>query len=1161
MVFNLNTNGTVASYHSSYNYEAPTGTTLKVAGIEFTSGSDKLAFSTFDPSWSTTYNAVYLWDFTNNTSPSAFSSSSDFGRSAIEMGKDANMYVARSNGLHKLNLSGLTISSVITGIIIYKTSNIFTLHDPNTTRDCGIYNLPDQIDGKVIEYFNLSQTAYTVKRGKLNWNKTVNVPIGGANWTKSSHALTTKGEDKVYVLGILEFRQLSGSSSGIMSMDGMEVQFYTDAECNVYQGAGIHLKGTTFKGMDCGLMWKGVDLRKEGSKTTKSVIKMELKTSNSASSYIMDAYNGIKTIGKWASIEIKSYAVFDRNEIGINVLGIEPANIAVNGAIMIGATPLRDQTKGFNFYPDYDDYLKRTITHIVVNKSNVVIGSLTGAKNWLHDAQHGIKAVASSLQLYNSEIDQDNQLFSTTVAYWPKYGVWFNANKEANKHELKIIGCKFYNIQQGVRIENLAKRTTIRQNEFNTTYAYAIEYTGNLRGGLDIGYDGLNSANTFTSCNWAAIQCWGNSAAYIKPTSLNPDPINTEIKIWGNTIDNHTYATGIAVAEPVLGTRGYGFIVIGFNKIGLNQRVGQGIVLKQIVGANPVKPLSNNNDIAFRITSNTINFSTTSNKFYNGILSENSNKLNFIQNEIHSGTFGDWRNVGIACSEGINNLVYGNTVQAGKGLMVKGNGIFSNYYCNNFNQCVNGIQLLHNVLRNKSGGAFPYDDTIHSRRNPSTSDIFGRPNIFNNGGANPITWGADIDVYNNTIRNNRWDFVNGKVPVITISIPPPPNAINTIVKNNNRIDPCISELPEIPPPVYNQVNIDYNGIADSVMTWKLKYTVNRANQEGQTTQWVNNTNIIAIQKMEDSIQAYRYVVAKTILDNFTPGSAIDSAFKAVFSIWINNRLILDTVWLGHTVLISDTAWADSVNYAVQSIFIDTVSYSLHAKQLTDNEVGILTNIAQLDAVLVNPAAYPARAILWGEKHLQFSDPIIPFYPNIEGYVLAPCIGGGDTGIVIKLYDSIGVFTGIKTKTLDSGFFIIEGTKLNTLNLRMKYYISAMLSNGTVNTGKATYNELALQSYHTFACTEPLNKRKTGINQFKKEAIVIYPNPSYTGFILTNMPESWTIRVNEMMGKIIWEKDGSGNTSIPNGILAKGIYTIVITNASTNEQVSKKLLVQ
>jgi hypothetical protein len=258
-----------------------------------------------------------------------------------------------------------------------------------------------------------------------------------------------------------------------------------------------------------------------------------------------------------------------------------------------------------------------------------------------------------------------------------------------------------------------------------------------------------------------------------------------------------------------------------------------------------------------------------------------------------------------------------------------------------------------------------------------------------------------------------------------------------------------------------------------------------------------------------------------------------------------------------SVLLNDTAWTDSVTYTLQSIYTDTVSYSLHHKPLTENEVEILTN----DATLINPAAYPARAILWGERHLQFSDPIIPFYPNIAGYVLAPCIGGGDTGIVIKLYDSLGVFTGIKTKTQDSGFFIIEGTKLNTLNLGMKYYISAMITNGTLSTDKATYTQLAMQSYHVFDCAEPLNKRTGSRNlSIKKETIIIHPNPSSVGFTFSDMPENWSISIIDIVGKVILEKQGSGNINIAAGVLPKGIYTATVINTNTNEKITKKLLV-
>jgi hypothetical protein len=1129
--------------------------TRRVAGLEFTPDNSKLVFSAFEPATSggTSNDIIYLWDYPNSTPNtfSEFTSSANYARSAIETGKDGKMYVANGNGIYQLNISGLSISSATISESLYKTSDLHKyFYAPSSSLDYGIYNLPDQIDGQKTEYLTLSQTAYSTSGGRISWRKIVFVPSSGYNWSNSSHGITTKGSGKVFVLGQLEFRTTYYTSKTIV-LDGLEIQFYDDAECNIYQNVLANLKGTVLKGMDCGLMWKGVDLRRSsnGSSSTKASIKMEVRNTYDES-YIMDAYNGIKTIGTYGKIEILPYSTFDRNEIDISVTNISTSNLSINGALMFGETALKDQTRGAINYDDYDDLIARTTTHIEVKYSNVIIGSLTGSgnTNWMHHAQHGVKAVASSVQLYNTDMTQTR-----------KYGLWFNANKEQNKHELTVKGCNFHTLMQAIEVEQEAKATTIQQNTFHTTWVWAIDYRGNHGGKLLIGHaTDTTLKNTFIACNWSSINVWDN-AKFVGMGNQMQKNLNSDIKIEGNAINNHTYANGIAIAEPVLGSRSYGLMQVNSNEIGLNQRVGQGIVLKQICGANSQLPLRYGNptfDGNFSIRLNEIKFTTIANPFYNGILSENSIKLNFIENQINSNITSDWRNIGIKCSEGRDNLVHENTIGAGKGLQVTGNGIFSNYYCNTFNNCINGIQLGFNILRNRANLITPHNDyRIHAHITTGINPIFGRPNVFNN----TFLWGSDIDVHNNTIPFNQWDFtlINSKIPIISITYPNPPGL--TIKHRVNRYNPCYETF-ELPP--LNPFNIlDYDSLSDSILKWKLKYSINRYNQEGLTAQWVDDANIIAIQKMEDSIQVQSYAGAKAILDNFTPILAIDSAFKTVFSIWINNRLTLDTAWLGQNVLLNDTAWTDSANYTVQSIYIDTVSYSLHYKPLTDNEVEILTNIAELDATLINPAAYPARAILWGERHLQFSDPAIPFYPNIVGYVLAPCGGGSDTGVVIKLYDSLGVFTGIKTETQDSGFFIIEGTKLNTLSLGMKYYISAMLSNGTVSTDKATYTQLALQSYHMFDCTEPLNKRTIKKNTpLKKEAIIIHPNPSSVGFTFSPMPENWSISIIDIVGKIILVKQGSGNINIETGVLPQGIYTATIVNTNTNEKITKKLLV-
>jgi hypothetical protein len=178
-------------------------------------------------------------------------------------------------------------------------------------------------------------------------------------------------------------------------------------------------------------------------------------------------------------------------------------------------------------------------------------------------------------------------------------------------------------------------------------------------------------------------------------------------------------------------------------------------------------------------------------------------------------------------------------------------------------------------------------------------------------------------------------------------------------------------------------------------------------------------------------------------------------------------------------------------------------------------------------------------------------------------VFSPCTGDGDTGIVVKLYDELDIFTGIQATTQDSGFFIIDGQILSTLNSSLDYYISVSGLGGTeISDTKSLFN-LAMDSYHILDCIEPLEKRSP-VNSKKvneKYDIAIYPNPSSKGFMFTGMPASWKMEISDIVGKTILEKYGSGNTDIPVGVFPKGVYSVIIINLQTNEQISKKLLSQ
>jgi hypothetical protein len=75
---------------------------------------------------------------------------------------------------------------------------------------------------------------------------------------------------------------------------------------------------------------------------------------------------------------------------------------------------------------------------------------------------------------------------------------------------------------------------------------------------------------------------------------------------------------------------------------------------------------------------------------------------------------------------------------------------------------VTGIQLEWNYLRNAVSGPNAAHDEykIHANK---IININGRPNSFNN----TISWGSDINVYNQAIDRNQWDFVSNNLPKIS----------------------------------------------------------------------------------------------------------------------------------------------------------------------------------------------------------------------------------------------------------------------------------------------------------------------------------------------------------------------------------------------------------
>ncbi len=1133
-VFDINpSTGKFVGYSKSSIYNN-NGSNPAVAGLEFT-GDNNLVYSVFESSALTsTVDAVYHWNLTTNA-VNTFASSSSYARSAIEMSKNGELIVAKANGLYKLNLAGLTISPFSSSIAIHKNIDLYNYYFSPTTSYFGIYNLNDQIDGQNIELLDLDETVFAYKFGVS--------PTGSFNWSNASHGLTKKGSGRVLVLNSITV----GAGTSPVVMDGMTIDFYNEAQFNIYPKASVTLKGTYLKGASCGLMWAGINMLKgKGPNATATNTLVLQKNTLGTNSRIMDAYIGVKTNSAYNILNIKEESNLSRNEINVQISSNDLNRISLANSFFIGDLPLRDQYRGSaNLY--FNDNKRRTISNIMVINGNVKIGDNITTNN-IKGGQYGINAIGSSVQILKANIYENKQ-----------YGCLLDANRQANKSVI-IENCTIHDLQQGVRIAGEMATANITKNNIYNTLAYGIQYLGNHGGKLTVG-DETNPAlgNTFNNCNWAAVECFDN-AKYIKPTAQIPNPpdlLNSKIIIANNSINNQSYATGVSVGEPVLATRSYGLMHLNVNKIGQLQRIGQGIVLRQIAGANIAKSQYSFGipyNPAFTIDTNNVEFTNALQPFYNGVLAENSNGLNFIGNAINSNSYGDWRPNAIKMSEGKNSLVYYNVLHGGNGLQVTGNGMFSNYYCNRFNSCVNGIQLGWNFLRNKSTlNPTQHDDVkIHANLYPVNNNIIARPNNFDN----TFLWGADINVYTNAVDRNQWDFVQNLKPVISY-LAKPSTAPFEIAHNLNRKNPCVEISAGLVSPIGNN-HVAFADIQDTVLQWKLKYGIMHDYFDASSDQWIADSSLLKLVKIESLIQKLNYNAALPELNFYFPTNSIELDFKTVYQIWVLNRLQNINTIIGTNAKIVDTVWTDSINYYIDTFSSDSAIYSINCAALNDSLVQILSNIAGQDAILKNPAAYPARAILWADRQLQFYDAPLQFYPNVTGYVTGSCLGGIDSGLFVGLFNNQDVYTGIGTKTTDSGFFLLNGQELKALDTTANYYLSTLLSDSSwINSSMATWHQLAFQSFNRLECAISSNPLLKNVTQ-TAQRIIVSPNPSADGFQLANMPQNWRLLVTSMDGRVVLEKFSAGNFSLNR--LTTGIYMLTIEDLK-NHAISHIKIIQ
>lgn len=1139
LIYNVDpTTGKLAGLNNTYNI--PSTSTEQIAGIEFANNTT-VYFAYYDLYNATTSSrGIYHWNFTGTNSPVKITGSESFSNSMIEKGLDGKLYTLKADGIYVINTTTNTISNALTSSSnLIKQVDLYSylIGGAPAGVSSAVYYLPDQIDGQTNEYLDLSETVFTYNLGASF--------SGSYNWSNASHGFTAKGSGKVLVLNAINIT----SASSPITMDGMTIEFYDDAVMNISPSSSVTLKGTILKASNCGLMWQGIKMMKGAGRLSSAGAQLFMKKNSSGqNSQVLDAHIGVNLFGIRHRLEITEQTLFTANERHLQITEGDKTKIKIWESNFNGSNILRDQNKGSNI--GHNDNKNRTIDGITIIKSNVIIGDPTKPHNNIFGGQNGVIAVESSLEMTK-----------TNISFTKSRGLWFNANNVVNK-ELKITQSSFYNLNYGMRIEGKTAKTTIQQCSLYNTNAYAIQYIGNPGGKLTIG-DKINAAlgNSFNNCNWAAIECFDN-AKYIN--IINAPAAGTQITIANNNINNHVYATGVSIGESHFGDRTYGIMHISYNSIGRAQPVGRGIALRQITGANGrnpvIRPSSFRFNSDFKIDTNFIQFTTILNKQYSGISAERVQNINYIKDSIIIdptivyNTSGTYKNggFGFVNTDGKFSLIHNNTLKGGIGLQVNGNAIFSNYYCNNFDNCINGLQLARNsVLRNPANCATPHNDDLIHADAYSTNGVYGRPNNF----YKAVSWGADIDFKPTNGYRHQWDFVFSRIPTIVYA------GLKSgcgIEHAKNRTNPCGTSY--IGTSISDSLTpyIEINDIQDSVLKWKMKYDIIRDYLSGNTSQQLVEPQISGIISIENQIRDENYTAAKTALNAYSPSNYIEADYKTVYNTWVDYKLNTPTNTIGSNKFQYDTIYTDSINFYIDTLIADNQYTVKYMTDFPDSLVSVLEPIARQSASNTNPAAVPARAILWAMKQLQYFDTLTPIYPNITGYVNETCATGSCINVYLK--DSAHQYTGIQTVTQDSGFFAISGSLLQSLDSNKLYYLAAQLPDSTwVNTGMAKYTDLAFSSYHVLDCNNyQVQSLKTN-NAAAIGKIIINPNPTQGYINLSNMPADWLLEITDISGKNILSKQGKDNTVISLHLYTKGLYFINITNTKTYQRETHKVI--
>jgi hypothetical protein len=126
----------------------PPSPTQHLAGLEWASNSTRIFYTIYDPA-NPSRDGIYYRDYPVSSTYIFVPGSAAFSHSQIEMGRDGNLYVAKADGLWRINNSTGAVSSMSITPVGGPAPLISNEGNPAGVTNSSIYTLPDQIDGSL----------------------------------------------------------------------------------------------------------------------------------------------------------------------------------------------------------------------------------------------------------------------------------------------------------------------------------------------------------------------------------------------------------------------------------------------------------------------------------------------------------------------------------------------------------------------------------------------------------------------------------------------------------------------------------------------------------------------------------------------------------------------------------------------------------------------------------------------------------------------------------------------------------------------------------------------------------------------------------------------------------------------------------------------------